>query len=68
MYYEQFRKEEGFCTLDKDPFVRKPIENEELIKNKHNKQPGQILTISKVYEKQMISQKPHLIIVILKCF
>ena len=32
MYYERFRKEEGFCSLDKDLFVRKPIGNEDLIK------------------------------------
>jgi DNA-binding response OmpR family regulator len=32
MYYERFRKEEGFCSLDKDLFVRKPIANEDLIK------------------------------------
>ncbi len=31
MYYEQFRKEEGFCALDKDLFVRKPIANKDLI-------------------------------------
>jgi two-component system catabolic regulation response regulator CreB/two-component system response regulator ChvI len=35
MYYEEFRKE-AFCTLDKDLFLRKPIENEELL-NKINK-------------------------------
>ena len=32
MYYERFRKEEGFAEIDKDLFVRKPIENEDLIK------------------------------------
>jgi DNA-binding response OmpR family regulator len=32
MYYERFRKEEEFCSLDKDLFVRKPIANEDLIK------------------------------------
>ncbi|MDQ6862356.1 MAG: response regulator [Thermoproteota archaeon] len=32
LYYEQFRKEVGFCALDKDLFVRKPIGNEDLIK------------------------------------
>jgi len=32
MYYERFRKEEGFYALDKDLFVRKPIGNEDLIK------------------------------------
>jgi DNA-binding response OmpR family regulator len=32
MYYERFRKEEGFYALDKDLFVRKPIANEDLIK------------------------------------
>jgi CheY-like chemotaxis protein len=31
MYYEEFRKEE-FCRLDKDLFLRKPIKNEDLIK------------------------------------
>ena len=32
MYYERFRKEEEFCAIDKDLFVRKPIGNEDLIK------------------------------------
>ena len=32
IYYERFRKEVGFCALDKDLFVRKPIGNEDLIK------------------------------------
>ena len=31
MYYEEFRKEE-YCGLDKDLSLRKPIKNEELIK------------------------------------
>lgn len=31
MYYEEFRKEE-YCGLDKDLFLRKPIKNEDLIK------------------------------------
>jgi CheY-like chemotaxis protein len=31
MYYEQFRKEQ-FNGIDKDLFLRKPIENEDLIK------------------------------------
>ena len=31
MYYEEFRKEE-YCGLDKGLFLRKPIKNEELIK------------------------------------
>jgi hypothetical protein len=31
MYYEQFRKEQ-FCAIDKDLFLRKPIENEDLLK------------------------------------
>ena len=31
MYYEQFRKEQ-YSTIDKDLFLRKPIENEDLIK------------------------------------
>ena len=30
LYYERFRKE--FSTLDKDLFIQKPIENEDLIK------------------------------------
>ena len=34
MYYEEFRKE-AYCALDKDLFIRKPIENEELL-NKIN--------------------------------
>ena len=34
MYYEEFRKQE-FCALDKDMFLRKPIKNEELIKEIH---------------------------------
>jgi DNA-binding response OmpR family regulator len=32
MYFSRFRKDEDFCTLDEDLFIRKPIENEELIK------------------------------------
>ena len=32
LYYERFRKEEEFAKIDKDLFMRKPIENEELIK------------------------------------
>jgi DNA-binding response OmpR family regulator len=32
MYYERFRKEEEFAALDKNLFLRKPIQNEELIK------------------------------------
>ncbi|MGA8082323.1 MAG: response regulator [Candidatus Nitrosopolaris sp.] len=31
MYYEQFRKEQ-YSTIDKDLILRKPIENEDLIK------------------------------------
>jgi DNA-binding response OmpR family regulator len=31
LYYKEFRKEE-FCALDKELFIRKPIETEELIK------------------------------------
>jgi two-component system response regulator ChvI len=31
LYYEQFRKEQ-FTTIDKDLILRKPIENEDLIK------------------------------------
>jgi DNA-binding response OmpR family regulator len=34
MYYEEFRKE-AYYTLDKDMFLRKPIENEDLL-NKIN--------------------------------
>jgi DNA-binding response OmpR family regulator len=30
-YYEEFRKEE-YCALDRNLFIRKPIENEELVK------------------------------------
>ena len=32
MYYEGFRQEEGFAQMDKELFLRKPIQNEELIK------------------------------------
>ncbi len=32
MYYERFRKEEEFAQMDKDLFLRKPIQNQELIK------------------------------------
>jgi|SRR5215831_1433429 DNA-binding response OmpR family regulator len=32
LYYERFRKEEEFARMDKDLFLRKPIQNEELIK------------------------------------
>src|SRR2546425_12886054 len=32
MYYERYRKDEEFAGLDKDLFLRKPIQNEELIK------------------------------------
>jgi DNA-binding response OmpR family regulator len=32
LYHEQSRKEEGCCAIDNDLFVRKPIENEDLIK------------------------------------
>ncbi|MGA9153033.1 MAG: response regulator [Candidatus Nitrosopolaris sp.] len=32
LYYEWFRKEEEFAAIDKDLFLRKPIENEDLIK------------------------------------
>ena len=32
LYHERSRKEEGCCAIDKDLFVRKPIENEDLIK------------------------------------
>jgi DNA-binding response OmpR family regulator len=31
LYYEEFRKEE-YCALDGNLFIRKPIENEELVK------------------------------------
>ena len=32
MYYERFRKKEEFAQMDKDLFLRKRIQNEELIK------------------------------------
>ena len=32
MYYERFREEEEFAAIDKDLFLQKPIENEDLIK------------------------------------
>jgi DNA-binding response OmpR family regulator len=35
LYYERFRKEKEFAEIDKDLFLRKPIENEDLI-NKIN--------------------------------
>jgi hypothetical protein len=31
LYYQKFRKKE-YCALDKNLFIRKPIENEELVK------------------------------------
>jgi two-component SAPR family response regulator len=31
IYYEKFRKNQ-YCALDKDIFLRKPIQNEEFIK------------------------------------
>ena len=31
LYYKEFRKEE-YCALDKELFIRKPVEDEELIK------------------------------------
>src|SRR5918911_665927 len=31
LYYEEFRKKE-YCALDKDLFIRKPIDNEDLVK------------------------------------
>jgi DNA-binding response OmpR family regulator len=31
LYYEEFRKKE-YCVIDKNLFIRKPIENEELVK------------------------------------
>ena len=31
MYYEEFRKQE-YCTLDKTLFIRKPIDNDELLR------------------------------------
>jgi DNA-binding response OmpR family regulator len=31
LYYEEFRKKE-FCALDKNLFIQKPIDNEELLK------------------------------------
>ncbi len=35
LYYKRFRKEEEFADIDKDLFLQKPIENEDLI-NKIN--------------------------------
>jgi len=32
MYYERFREEEECGAIDKNLFIRKPIENEDLIK------------------------------------
>jgi DNA-binding response OmpR family regulator len=31
LYYQEFRKKE-YCALDRNLFIRKPIENEELVK------------------------------------
>ena len=31
LYYEEFRKKE-YCVLDRDLFIRKPIDNEELLR------------------------------------
>jgi DNA-binding response OmpR family regulator len=31
LYYEEFRKKE-YCALDRDLFIRKPIDNEDLVK------------------------------------
>ena len=31
LYYEEFRKKD-YCALDRNLFIRKPIENEELVK------------------------------------
>jgi DNA-binding response OmpR family regulator len=31
LYYQEFRKKE-YCVLDKSMFIRKPIDNEELVK------------------------------------
>ena len=31
MYYEKFRKEEPYRKFDKELFIAKPIENEELL-------------------------------------
>jgi CheY-like chemotaxis protein len=31
LYYEEFRKKE-YCALDKNLFIRKPIDNEDLLK------------------------------------
>jgi hypothetical protein len=31
MYHEEFRKQE-YCALDKTLFIRKPIDNEELLR------------------------------------
>lgn len=47
MYYERFREEEECCAIDKDLFVRKPIENEELIGHQigHITTPNDITTL-----------------------
>ena len=31
LYYEEFRKKE-YCALDRNLFIRKPIENKELVR------------------------------------
>jgi CheY-like chemotaxis protein len=31
LYYEEFRKEE-YCALDRNLFIQKPIDNEDLVK------------------------------------
>jgi CheY-like chemotaxis protein len=31
LYYEEFRKKE-YCALDRELFIRKPIDNEELLR------------------------------------
>jgi CheY-like chemotaxis protein len=31
-YYEELRKEEEYCALDKNLFIQKPISNEEIIR------------------------------------
>jgi DNA-binding response OmpR family regulator len=36
LYYERFRKEEGFSSLEKDLFLRKPIRNEDLVEKINN--------------------------------
>lgn len=36
LYFERFRKEEGFSSIEKDLFLRKPIRNEDLVEKINN--------------------------------